>query len=319
MALQVSNQVRRQQAAARIRAMIAQIPSDQKVVSGRSHIRGDLATGNLSKRVGLWDINTKPGTALDKVKAVYFGALNAADDSEAFAKEANESGRFTPEGVKAALLEHGASTLAVLLKRNKQTLDRARRELAETKAKLGPPAPDPADAAGAIRRWEFRNWFRGLSDRERSRYMLENRDKMNPEEAQALMEVPASRTGIMEMDRNDLIDRAIRAAHGDSAIEDVQALEKGIELAAAANEAAREQIAEDGGATVAQFDEAAAPFEARASVPWLRKEKDKVYAMDVARKSWAPATDEQVSAGDYFPTWDQFNQANGREAGARFE
>ncbi len=121
------------------------------------------------------------------------------------------------------------------------------------------------------------------------------------------------------MDRNDLIDRAIRAAHGDFAIEDVQALEKGIELAAAANEAAREQIAEDGGATVAQFDEAAAPFEARASVRWLRKEKDKVYAMDVARKSWAPATDEQVSAGDYFPTWDQFNQANGREAGARFE
>ncbi len=158
--VQVSNQVRRQQAAARIREMIAQIPSDQKVVSGRSHIRGDLASGNLSKRVGLWDINTKPGTALDKVKAVYFGALNAADaHSEAFAKEANESGRFTPEGVKAALLEHGASTLAVLLGATSRLLDRARRELAESKAKLGPPAPDPADAAGAIRRWEFEIGF----------------------------------------------------------------------------------------------------------------------------------------------------------------
>ena len=147
--------------------------------------------------------------------------------------------------------------------------------------------------------------------------MLENRDKMNPEEATALIEVPASRTGIMEMDRDYLIDHAIRAAHGDSAIEDVQALEKGIELAAAANEAARHQIAEDGGATVAQFDEAAAPFEAKASVPWLRKEKDKVYVMDVRRKSWRQATDEHVSTGEFFPTWDQFNAANGREAGAQ--
>ena len=74
MAIQVSNQARRAQAE-RARATVAAMLSDQKVVIGRTHIRGDLAVGNQSRRVRLWDINAKPGTALDKVKAVYLGAL----------------------------------------------------------------------------------------------------------------------------------------------------------------------------------------------------------------------------------------------------
>ncbi len=157
----------------RARAMVGK--QDQVEVTGRAYIRGNRVQNNLSRRVGLWSINTKPGTALEQVKAIYQAGLNAADDSEKFGKEARASGRYTEDGLKAALLEHGATKLAVTLKRNERLLSRARRELEAQKSKLTLPAPDKSDAAGAIRRWEFREWFKGLSDRERSRYMLENR------------------------------------------------------------------------------------------------------------------------------------------------
>ena len=251
---------------------------EQKQIVGRQFIRGDHVEGNRSRRVGWWEINTKPGTTLDKVKAVYLSSLNVADDSEAFGKQAQESGEFTDAGLKAAILGNATSKLAIQLKRNQQSLDRASRELADQRAKLAPPAPDPSDAAAAIRRWEFRQWFKGLDDRERTRYMMENRGKMPPEEAAALMEVPASRTGILEIDRNDLIDRAMRAVHGDL-IDDVKALEAGIGLASAATNAARDQLAKDGGTTLAKFDELAAPSEAKASIPWLKMDGGKIYSM----------------------------------------
>lgn len=318
--LETKNQRNRAQAD-RARAMVAR-SQDQVEVTGRAYIRGDWAQGNLSKRVGLWNINTKPGTTLEKVQAAYLASLAVADASADFSKEALASGRFTPDGLKAATLDHGVSKLAVQLKRGQQVLDRARRELDTQKAKLAPPAPDKADAAGAIRRWEFRQWFRGLSDRERSRYMLENREKMNPEEAAALMEVPANRTGISEIDHKDLIDRAMRAAHGDL-IDDVAALEAGVSLAETANAAARDQLAKDGGVTVAAFNELAAPHEAKAATPWLTKATgndgvERTFVMDLERKNWVKATPEQIEAGEFYPTWKEFNEANGRPADAQF-
>jgi hypothetical protein len=63
-----------------------------------------------------------------------------------------------------------------------------------------------------------------------------NPDKLDPITAEALVMAPASLTGISKTHRQQLIDRALQAQHGDKIVE-LKELERAIEAAESAVEA----------------------------------------------------------------------------------
>ena len=65
---------------------------------------------------------------------------------------------------------------------------------------------------------------------ERDAYIAQNAETLDPELALAFTELPAAVSGISTVQRDALIERALEAQHGE-ALEEVQELERGIEIA----------------------------------------------------------------------------------------
>jgi hypothetical protein len=209
---------------------------------GRMTIRKSPNNGTLNKNINLWEFEPKPGTTLAKLEAAYLAALDAVDHIEQRKAEAKASGRFTDDGVAADALSFATSKLAPTLQRHQQTVVAARREAAERRAKLKLQSAEKTDLVGAMRRQEIRAWLRTMPPEERNRYLSTNLEKMDPEMALAIREMPGEMTGIPGSLREQLIDLALQAQHGE-AIAELQHLERGIEVADRALNAAREEIA----------------------------------------------------------------------------
>jgi hypothetical protein len=71
--------------------------------------------------------------------------------------------------------------------------------------------------------------------------LTRNPEALDPITAEALVTAPASLTGISKMHRQQLIDRALQAQHGDK-IAELRELERAIEAAESAVEAGRDEI-----------------------------------------------------------------------------
>ena len=273
-----------------------------------------------SRIVGPWGFNAQPGTALAKLEQVYLSALDAVDAAERFTAQAKTSGRLTEAGIKAAVLDYSVTKLTPALTRGRKAIEEAKQELAAKKAKLVPPAPDKSDAAAAMRRYEFRQWLRGLSNEDRNHYLRDNRGKMDPDEAMAIMEVPASRTGVLDIDRQDLIDRAMRATHGEL-LDEVATIEAGVELAEKALLMSRQELAAEAGVTSKAFDAAAEPYEKGVGAPWLQEMTEGgervVRVMDMQRRVWRKPSEDELERGHFFGTWEKYNEAHGRPPEAR--
>ena len=75
-------------------------------------------------------------------------------------------------------------------------------------------------------RAEMRDWLRSRPQTERDAYITKNLDKLDPQMAQALVEVPIEMTGIAGTHRDLLIERAVQAQHGET-IAEINALTLG--------------------------------------------------------------------------------------------
>jgi hypothetical protein len=108
--------------------------------------------------------------------------------------------------------------------------------------------------------------------------LTRNPDNLDPITAEALVTAPASLTGISKIHRQQLIDRALQAQHGDK-IAELKELERAIEAA----ESAVEEIRLEAGVfDPHKFNQLAAPVEQKVNAPWLKKFREK--GVDVVRK-----------------------------------
>jgi hypothetical protein len=97
--------------------------------------------------------------------------------------------------------------------------------------------------------------------------LTRNPEALDPITAEALVTAPASLTGISKMHRQQLIDRALQAQHGDK-IAELKELERAIEAAESAVETGRDEIRlESGIFDPHKFDQLAAPIEQRLTRP----------------------------------------------------
>jgi hypothetical protein len=109
------------------------------------------------------------------------------------------------------------------------------------------------------------------------------------------------------MHRQQLIDRALEAQHGEK-IAELKELERAIEAAESAVEAGRDEIRLEAGI-----------FQ-KASAPWLRKQKllgeseEKIYVVDLDRRVERPATPEEIENGVYAEDFEAYKKLTGRPA-----
>ena len=109
-----------------------------------------------------------------------------------------------------------------------------------------------------------------MDDKERNAFISKNRENLDPDLALAIVEMPPEYSGVLEGDRNGLIDAALQAQHG-KAMADLRELEEAIAIAESAIDAGLNEVRQQTGADPATFDRLASPFENQKEVPWLRR------------------------------------------------
>jgi hypothetical protein len=155
-----------------------------------------------------------------------------------------------------------------------------------------------------------------MSVKERNAYVSKNRT--DGDLAQAVTEMPAVFSGVLESDRNAMVDAALRAQHG-NAMEELVELERAIQIAESAVETGRDELRLETGLSQRDFDEAAEPFERKAMGPrnWLKREvrdgKETVLLIHetpgVGLTS-REATVEEQERGEFFANVNEWKRAN---------
>ena len=289
---------------------------------GRMTIRAgssdDLRNGRRNTRIRPWEFNPKSGTTIAKLESAFLSALTAVDSVAFRRDEAAKSGKLTADGVSDDVLQFALSQAVPTFKRGRLAIAAAKREASELKEKLKLAAPDTSD-----------QWKVGLMLREIDRVaamtqkqrdaLTRNPDALDPITAETLVTAPASLTGISKMHRQQLIDRALEAQHGDKIVE-LKELERAIEAAESAVEAGRDEVRlETGIFDPHKFNELAAPIEAKANAPWLRKRKfpgedEQINVVDLDRRVERPATPEEIESGVYAENFNHYQKLTGRAA-----
>jgi len=282
-------------------------------IKGRRTIRkalpGQNATGSY---VGLWDIQAKPGSTVKRLEQVYLSALDSVDAVEGRKAESAKSGKFTADGLKADALQF-AVQLSPTFSRGRHQIAAAKREAAELRSKVKLQPADKTDLVSAMLRAEMRDFLRSKPQSERDAYIRANAEKLDPQMALAVMEVPAELSGISVVQRDSLIERALEAQHGD-ALKEVQELERAIEIAERAVNLGRDEIIKEAGADPHQFNQLAEPYENKVGLAWLRKVGDKVVVVDLDRNVNRQPTPEELETGAYFADFEEYRTANGLPA-----
>ena len=187
----------------------------KKPYKGRMTIRAgmsdDRRNGRENKRVRAWEFEPKPGTTLAKLETAFLGALSSVDAVIAKRDDSAKSGRFTPEGVNNDVLQFALYDAVPKLKRGRDAIAAAKLEAAALREKTKLRDPDPADPwkVGLMLRAVDR--FNEMTQKQRDA-LTRNPEALDPITAEALVTAPASLTGISEIHRQQLVDRAASTA-----------------------------------------------------------------------------------------------------------
>jgi len=172
----------------------------------------------------------KPGSTVERLRQFYLGSLDSVDRMEAHKADVAKSGKFTAAGVGDEVLKFATSELAPSFHQGRLAIKKAREEAQTLRNKIKLQPPDKTDVVGALRRREIREFLKAMPDKERNAYVSKNRENMDPDTALAIVEMPAAFSGVLEMDRTQLVDTALRAQHGE-AMDELVELERAIEIA----------------------------------------------------------------------------------------
>lgn len=284
---------------------------------GRTTIRkaGSLTGlhGPTSRPIKLWPFDAQPDTMLGKLERAYFAGLDAVDRIEERTRSNTATGKFTPAGVKDDALKFALSDLVPSLHKARQTVRKAKAEVAERRSRLKVEGPDPSDIAAAFRRMEIRTFLRDMKSDDQAKYFANYGDKLPAEVAMAILELPAEYSGVPRSRHTLLSASALQIQHGPE-IAEIAQLEEGIAAAESAVETARDELRlECGVQDPAKFNELAAPIEQKHPAPWLRRRKgengvEEIRVVDLARGIERLATPEEVEQGIFYVDYDHFKE-----------
>jgi len=280
--------------------------------------------GRPNRNIRMWDIGDgKPGSTIERLRHTYHGSLASVDRLEARKIATQKSGKFTPAGVADDVTSFVLGNSVPVFKQGRNAIDAARREVKELRDKIKLQPPNSGDIVGALRRREMREFLRGMNPKDRNSYISKNRENMDPDMALAIVEMPVEFSGVLESERDQLIDTALRAQHG-QAMDELVELERAIEIAESVVETGRDEVRQETGLSQHDFDERAAPFERKAEGPkhWLKKSvengKEEIRIITEGPTgigknvglSSRVATPEEVESGEYFANVDEWRKAN---------
>jgi hypothetical protein len=281
-------------------------------------------TSRPNRDIRMWALGDgAPGNTIARLRQAYLGALDAVDKLEARKADALASGKFTATGAADHVSEFAFSELASVFKRGRNVIDAARREAKGLRDKIKLQPADKTDVVGYMRRQEMRNWLRGLKNEDRNRFISQNRDKLDPDMALAIVEMPAEFSGVLETDRNNLIDRALQAQHGEEMAR-LQELEEAITIAESAVETGRDEIRTETGLDERIFNERAAPHEQKDRSLWLKtmvengQQVVRFFDWNASTNTgtWSRATPEQIETGTFYADRDDYLRHNPGALGA---
>ncbi|MGX1354537.1 hypothetical protein AB7M49_008162 [Bradyrhizobium elkanii] len=274
---------------------------EQFGVKGRRKILQADVPGRPNHAIHFWEIKSKPGSTVERLEKAYLNTLAAVDLAESIGRQLRADARYTKQGQQDQHRNHILHQGVPVFHQGRRAISKAKQELDEMRNRLQIPKADPTDAAGAIARMEIRTWLRSLPQGERDK--ISRADDIDPQIRMAIIEKPAAMSGVAETHIGVLKEKALREAHG-SLIDDIAELETAINVATSAVEAGRDSARIDTGMTPEQFNEAAAPIEAREQVPWLRKGK----VVDLERGVMREPTEDELAAGIEAPNLEEFNR-----------
>jgi hypothetical protein len=101
--------------------------------------------GPVSRRIKLWTADAKSDPTLAALERAYFSALDAVDRMEERSQRNAANGRLTQDGLKADATQFARNDLLPALDRARDTISRAKGELAERRAKLSYQHGDEID------------------------------------------------------------------------------------------------------------------------------------------------------------------------------
>lgn len=216
-----------------------------QTLKGRNFIRknGSVsgATGQTARLIKRWRFDAKPDTTLGRLEQVYMSGLDAVDRVEARAASNKTGGKFTRDGARDDVLHYALHSLIPDLHKARQTIKRAKAEIAERKAKLRIEGPDPSDIAAAFRRMEIRTRLREMKGDEQREYFAKYGDNLPSEVAAAVLELPPEYSGVMTPEYDRVAQRALAARYG-AEIAETTELEDAISVAENVVEIARDEV-----------------------------------------------------------------------------
>jgi len=295
---------------------------DMQTLKGRNTIRknGSVtgATGQTSRMIKRWRFSPEPNTLLARLEAAYMSGLEAVDRIEARATTNKTNGKFTRDGSRDDVLNYALNGLIPDLHKARLTIKKAKAEVAERKSKLKIEGPDPSDIAAAFRRMEIRTRLREMKSDEQREYFAKYGDDLPSEVAAAVLELPPEYSGVMTPEHERLAQRELVARHSVEMAE-LSQLEEAVGVAEIVVELSRDELRlEIGGLGRQQFDELAAPIEAKHAAPWLRRRGGEVHVVDLERGVERPnPTADELATGIFANTHDEYlrKQMTGAAAG----
>jgi hypothetical protein len=148
---------------------------------------------------------------------------------------------------------------------------------------------------------------------EQKNYFARYGDNLPGEVAMAILEMPPEFSGVPKS-RHDLMrTRALEAQHGPE-IAEIAELAEAIMAAESAVETGRDEVRlEVGVLDEREFNEMAAPVEAKHDAPWLKRSKgpngaEEIRVVDLDRGVERPATPEEISNGVEYRDYDHFKE-----------
>src|SRR5436189_4725783 len=112
----------------------------QRMPKGRQtiHRGGSLLGfhGPVSRRIKLWTADAKCDETVAALERAYFTALEVVDRMDERSERNAANARLTPEGMKADALQFARNDFLPALDRARETISRAKAELATRRAKL---------------------------------------------------------------------------------------------------------------------------------------------------------------------------------------
>jgi hypothetical protein len=188
---------------------------------GRMTLRRNAIGDGQRPRIRLWSLGDPPeNSTLAKLQKHYLRTFENIDRIDAKKAELARNQDLTDIGRQRAALDFSFTDAMPDVLRSKRALAKAMQEAATMRSKLKTPKADPADMAAALRRQELRQAMRTMDAKTRDKFLNANGrlDGLNPEILLAIVEMPATMSGVSDTMHDDFMRQAPQSEPDDGAI-----------------------------------------------------------------------------------------------------